>query len=156
MDFTAVIIEINENENPCRKEDFFRETMTGIAAELGYKVKNYITLPFDESMLKKEAAKQIDEEKTDLLFVRNRGRYSMNEALFDLEDRSFRDKESWRRSWSRQRILYNEYNHAITVVRDDSFILNFEGEFLSVSEELVDILKMWKENCILQKNEKGV
>ena len=155
MDFTAVIIEINENEDPCRKEDFFRKTMTGIATELGYKVKNYITLPFDESKLKKEAAKQIDEEKTDLLFVRNRGRYSMNEALFDLEDRSFRDKESWRRSWSRQRILYNEYNHAITVVRDDSFILNFEREFLSVSEELVDILKMWKENCILQKSEKG-
>ena len=155
MDFTAVIIEINENEDTCRKEDFFRETMTGIATELGYKVKNYVTLPFDESMLKREAAKQIDEDKTDLLFVRNRGRYSMNEALFDLEDRSFRDKESWRRSWSRQRILYNEYNHAITVVRDDSFILNFEGEFLSVSEELVDILKMWKENCILQKSEKG-
>lgn len=155
MDFTAVIIEINEYEDTCRKKDFFRETMTEIATELGYKVKNYVTLPFDESMLKREAAKQIDEEKTDLLFVRNRGRYSMNEALFDLEDRSFRDKESWRRSWSRQRILYNEYNHAITVVRDDSFILNFEGEFLSVSEELVDILKMWKENCILQKSEKG-
>lgn len=155
MDFTAVIIEINEYGDTCRKKDFFRETMTEIATELGYKVKNYVTLPFDESMLKREAAKQIDEEKTDLLFVRNRGRYSMNEALFDLEDRSFRDKESWRRSWSRQRILYNEYNHAITVVRDDSFVLNFEGEFLSVSEELVDILKMWKENCILQKSEKG-
>ena len=152
MTFTAAIVEINDSMFPVNANDYFKESMSEIADSIGYDLTTHIVLPFDETIVKREVARLIDEEGIGLVFVRNRGIYSMNEALFDLEDRSFRDVESWRRSWSRQRILYNDYNHAITLVRDDSFIMNFEGAFTSVSRELIDILAMWKENCISQNS----
>ncbi len=148
MLFTAAIVEVNDGIFSDYKEDNFRDVMTKIVTKIGYRVKMFKEFPFDENLLKKEVAKLIDIEGVNLVFVRNRGLYSLNDALFDLEDRSFRDLETWRRSWSRQRILYNEFNHAVTLVRETSLIMNFEGEFDGVNRELVDILEMWKRNCV--------
>lgn len=151
--FTAVIMEINERNSARDGGDAFKEILSGISEKIGYQVVETLELPFDAYAVKKKVADLVDNQSVGLIFVRNRGMYSLNEDLFDLEDRMFRDTDNWKRIWSRQRILYNTFNHAITVVRDHSLIMNFEGEFTTVSGELNEILEMWKENCILYEND---
>lgn len=151
--FTAVIMEINERNSARKGGDTFKETISEISEKIGYQVVETIELPFDVSAVRKKVADLVDNQFVGLIFVRNRGMYSLNEELFDLEDRMFRDTDDWKRIWSRQRILYNTFNHAITVVREHSLIMNFEGEFASVNGELAEILEIWKENCILYEND---
>lgn len=153
IDYTAVIMEIDEGTSMGESKDPFEKIIRELTERVGYQVTKSLALPYDASAIKRKVANLIDEEQAGLIFVRNRSWYSLNEELFDLEDRELRETRSWKRIWSRQRILYNDVNHAITVVRGDSLIMNFEGDFTSVSEELVEILEMWKENCILYKKE---
>lgn len=146
--FTAAIIEVNKEDLLEEEEALFFDAIHNVTEKIGYSLVKVLKITENPDVVRKSTAKLVDEDHIDLIFVRNRGRYSINEILFDLEDRSFRDQEDWKRMWSRQRILYSTFNHAVTVVRDNTWILNFEGTFTAIGEELTDILKSWKETYI--------
>lgn len=146
--FTAAIVEVDKEGAAETEETLFSDAIRNVTEKIGYSVTKVLKITENPDTVRKCVANLVDENHVDLIFVRNRGRYSINEVLFDLEDRSFRDQEDWKRMWSRQRILYSTFNHAITVVRDHTWILNFEGTFTNIGEELTDILKSWKETYI--------
>lgn len=146
--FTAAIVEVDKEGALTIEEPLFLDAIRKVTENIGYSIIKVSKITENPDTVRQCVAKLVDEDHIDLIFVRNRGRYSINEVLFDLEDRSFRDQESWKRMWSRQRILYSTFNHAITVVRDCTWILNFEGTFTAIGEELTDILKAWKEQYV--------
>lgn len=146
--FTAAIVEVHKEDVSEAEETLFFDAICSVTEKIGYSLVKILKITENPDTVRNSTAKLVDEDHIDLIFVRNRGRYSINEVLFDLEDRSFRDQEDWKRMWSRQRILYSTFNHAVTVVRDHTWILNFEGTFTTIGEELTDILKSWKETYI--------
>ncbi len=148
---TAAIIKFGGNREKDGLEDTQILEMKSVLEQVNFDVTETLSVPADSRELRQHLLRLTDDEQVNVIFISNRTGSSENDQLFELEERYVLEESRWMRRWSRQRILYNDYDHAITVVRGRTLIMNFEHEFCVTGKELPDILDSWRETYAAER-----
>lgn len=140
LPFQAVVITLSDKGFKGEREDISGPTLVNKLKELGYEVPEYILLPDNKAMLKKELIRLADERQIDLILTTGGTGFSSRdmtpEATLEVMDRNAPGIAEAIRAESLKYTKHAMLSRGVSVIRKKTLIVNLPGSPKACLESL--------------------
>lgn len=142
--FQAAVITLSDKGFKGEREDISGPTLVSKLKELGYEVPEYILLPDNKALLKKELIRLADERQIDLILTTGGTGFSIRDitpdATLEVMDRNAPGIAEAIRYESLKFTKHAMLSRGVSVIRKKALIINFPGSPKACLESL-DVIK---------------